>query len=84
MNTKLIESLVQIIQSLSLEEKKVLQKKLNLPNYSHEKQSNEKQNSGRKNTSFEPSLEEYIQITRDERIAQQDELLRNCFGDKNN
>lgn len=30
---------------------------------------------------FDPPLDEYIQETRDERTAQQNELIRSCFKD---
>ncbi|MGI0481035.1 hypothetical protein ACN4EE_09605, partial [Geminocystis sp. CENA526] len=34
----------------------------------------------RQGKAFEPPLDEYIKITRDERIAQHDELINSCFG----
>ena len=54
MNTRLVESLVQIIQSLTLEEQNFLQEKLRQ----------------HKPEAFNPPIDEYIYISRDERTAQ--------------
>ena len=82
MNTKLVESLVQIIQSLTPEEQALLSTKLKLKNNWQEEYQKLLQLRARVFTChgekpFDPPLDEYIQITRDERKAQQDELIRN-------
>ncbi len=82
MNTKLVESLVQIIQSLTPEEQALLSTKLKLKNNLQEEYQKLLQLRARVFTRrgekpFDPALDEYIQITRDERTAQQDELIRN-------
>lgn len=82
MKTKLVESLVQIIQSLTPEEQALLSSKLKFKNNWQEEyqkllQLRAKVFARRGEKSFDPPLDEYIQITRDERIAQQDELIQN-------
>ncbi len=81
MNTKLVESLVQIIQSLTPEEQALLSTKLKLKNNWQEEYQKLLQLRARVFTRrgekpFDPPLDEYIQITRDERTAQQDEVIR--------
>jgi aspartyl/asparaginyl beta-hydroxylase (cupin superfamily) len=68
MNLKLVESLATIIDSLSSEEKQILQRKIQ-----EIKQEKQEIKSGKH------SLDEFINITRDERTAAQDELIYNCF-----
>lgn len=88
MNTRLVESLLQIIQSLTPEEQIFLEEKLKQQKLSSEQHKREqirnKIYERRKGEPFNPPIEEYIYITRDERNAQQDEILRDCFGDKAN
>ena len=88
MNTKLVESLVQIIQSLTPEEQALLEEKLKpRKNWQQEYQKllelRARIFARRGGKPFEPLLDEYIQTTRDERTAQQDELIRSCFGESN-
>lgn len=85
MNTKLVESLVQIIQSLSLEEQALLEEKLK-PRSNWEEQQQKLQEihaqiaARRGEESLDLGLADYIQQCRDERTAQQDELIREVFG----
>ncbi|MBD2495914.1 hypothetical protein [Nostoc sp. FACHB-280] len=89
MNLKLVESLAQIIQSLTPEEQAFLEEKLKQQRLFYEEQQKREQIhreifQRREGKSFEPVLDEYIYITRDERTAQQDELLRACFEENPN
>ncbi|NJL40768.1 MAG: hypothetical protein HC899_31535 [Leptolyngbyaceae cyanobacterium SM1_4_3] len=85
MNTKLVESLVQVIQSLTLEEKALLEEKLK-PRSNWEVQKKKLQEihaqiaARRGEESLDLGLADYIQQGRDERTAQQDELVRETFG----
>ena len=88
MNTKLVESLVQIIQSLDPEEQALFEEKMRKP-------QNDRQESYQKllelrdeifarrgGKPFDPPLSDYIQQGRDDRTAQHDELVREIFGEK--
>jgi hypothetical protein len=85
MNTKLVESLAQIIQSLSREEQALLEEKLK-PRSNWEEQQKKLQEihaqiaARRGEESLDLGLADYIQQGRDERTAQQDELIREVFG----
>ncbi len=84
MNVKLVESLVQIIDSLTPEEQSLLDEKLKHQKF-HQEEQLKRENLRTKikdsleGQVFDPPLEDYIQITRDERTTQQDEWLRSCF-----
>ncbi|MDJ0728387.1 MAG: hypothetical protein QNJ33_00165 [Crocosphaera sp.] len=86
MNTQLIETLAQIINALTLEEKALLQEKTSLKNsleaYQKMVEVREKIFTRREGKPFAPPLNEYIAQTRDERTAQQDEFIRSCLGKK--
>ncbi|MDJ0737318.1 MAG: hypothetical protein QNJ47_25185 [Nostocaceae cyanobacterium] len=89
MNVKLLESLAQVIKSLTPEEQAFLEEILNQQKLLQQEQQQREQlrqkiSERRKGKPFEPNLDEYIQITRNERTAQQDELLRDCLGEKSN
>ena len=81
MNTKLVESLVQVINSLSEEEKELLEQKLK-PQSGWEKQRSriiEKANkihARRGGKPFKPSVTEIIHQMREERDEQ---LMQACF-----
>lgn len=87
MNTKLLDSLVQIIESLTSEEQTILEEKLqakkNKPNWQENQQKlielRQKIFERRGGKPFEPPLDYYIQEARDERDQQLDELMNNCF-----
>ena len=83
MNTQLVETLVQIVNALTPEEKALLKKKIDRPSWEEEYQKlvevREKIFARRGGKPFDPPLDEYIQMTRDERTAEQDELIRTCF-----
>ncbi|WP_373481018.1 hypothetical protein [Geminocystis sp.] len=89
MNIKLVDSILTIIDSLTPEERELLESRiqLNQQNKNSQKIIDKVQdNSFTKSQGkpFEPPLDEYIKITRDERIAQQDELINSYFASKNN
>ncbi|MBE9215279.1 hypothetical protein IQ247_21890 [Plectonema cf. radiosum LEGE 06105] len=89
MNTRLVESLMQIIQSLTPEEQIFLEEKLKQQKLSSSEQQKREQLRNkiyqrRKGEAFNPPIDEYIYITRDERTTQQDEMLHDCFGKKPN
>ena len=81
MNTKLVESLVQVINSLSEEEKNLLQEKLQ-PESNWEQQRSRIMNRAKKiharrgGKPFEPSVTEIIHQMREERDEQ---LMQACF-----
>jgi CHASE3 domain sensor protein len=81
MNTKLVESLVQVINSLSSEEKKLLEEKLQ-HQADWEKQRNriieraKKIHARRGGKPFKPSVTEIIHQMREERDEQ---LMQACF-----
>jgi len=86
MNTQLVESIIQLIKSLTPEEQALIQAKL----HSQEDWENESQKlqklkaevSQRRNDQpFDPPLEDYLHITREERNTQQDQLISECFGE---
>lgn len=86
MNIKLVDSLVTIIDSLTPEERELLESrmKLNKNNNKQEETTEKVQKrilARREGKPFDPPLDEYINITRDERTAEQDELIRSCFGE---
>ncbi|WP_414623645.1 hypothetical protein [Calothrix sp. CCY 0018] len=87
MNTRLVESLLLIIQSLTPEEQNFIEEKLKQQKFdSSEKHKREQLRNNiyqrREGEAFNPPIEEYIYISRDERSIQQDEMLRDCFGKK--
>ena len=86
MNTHLVETLAQIINALTPEEKALLQEKTRLTNsreaYQKMVEVREKICNRREGKPFSPPLNEYIAQTRDERIAQQDEFISSCFEKK--
>lgn len=83
MNTKLVESLVQIIESLTPEEQTILEEKLqankNKPNWQENQQKlrelQKKVFERRKGKPFDPPLDYYIQEGRDERDRQIDAVM---------
>ncbi len=83
MNTQLVDGLAQIIQSLSQEERTLLDEKLKKSHAQAAFQRlislGEKINARRAGKPFEPPLEDYIRQTREERNQQHDELMRSCF-----
>ncbi|MBW4480183.1 MAG: hypothetical protein KME54_25935 [Tolypothrix brevis GSE-NOS-MK-07-07A] len=83
MNTKLVDGLAQIIQSLSKEEKALLDEKLKKSDgqaaFQRLIELGDKINARRAGKPFDPPLEDYIQQTREERNEQYDELMRSCF-----
>lgn len=84
MNTKLVESLVQVINSLSEEEKKLLEEKLQ-PESDWEKQRSriieraKKISDRNQGKPLSPSVTEIIHQMREERDEQ---LMRACFPQK--
>jgi len=88
MNIKLVDSILTIIDSLTPEERELLESRiqLNQENKNSKQTTNKVQDKSfieRKRKTFEPPLDEYIKITRDEHIAQQDELINSCFASSN-
>jgi hypothetical protein len=87
MNTKLLDSLVQIIESLTPEEQTILEKKLqakkNKPNWQENQQKlielRQKIFERRGGKPFDPPLDYYIQEARDERDQQIDAVMGICF-----
>ncbi|MBF2006688.1 MULTISPECIES: hypothetical protein [Chlorogloeopsis] len=83
MNTQLVEALAQIIQSLSQEERALLEEKLKKLDgraaFERLIELGNKINARRGGKPFDPPLEDYIRQTREERNEQHDELIRNCF-----
>jgi len=88
MNSQLVESIVQLIKSLSPEEQALIEAKL----YSETDWEREYHKlvqlkldvaSRRGNKPFDPSIDNYLHLTRDERNTQQDELISDSFGDVN-
>lgn len=83
MNTQLVEALVQIIQSLSKEERVLLDEKLKKPDWQTVRQQIIDHaaaiDARRGGKPFDPPLEDYIQQTREERNQQHDELMESCF-----
>jgi hypothetical protein len=88
MNTKLVDSLVQLIESLSPAERTLLEEKLNArgqkPNPQEEYRLlvalREKIYARRGGQPFDPRLDQYLYEGRDERTALHDELVRGCFS----
>lgn len=84
MNTQLIESIVQLIKSLSPEEQALIETKL-YPQEDweseHQKllQLKRKVSNRRNNQPFNPPIEDYLHQTREERTAQQDKLISNSY-----
>lgn len=83
MNTQLVDTLAQIINALTPEEKALLEEKItsnkNQEAYQKMVEVREQIFARRGGKPFDPPLNEYITQTRDERTAQQDELIRSCF-----
>ncbi|AFZ51091.1 hypothetical protein [Dactylococcopsis salina] len=86
MNTQLIESIIQLIKSLTPEEQALIEAKL----HTQEDWENEHQEllqlkrkvSDRVNSQpFNPPIEKYLNQAKEERIAQQDEIISNCFNE---
>ncbi|MGB3639791.1 MAG: hypothetical protein WBA39_19775 [Rivularia sp. (in: cyanobacteria)] len=89
MNTRLVESLLQIIKSLTPEEKLFLEEKLKQQKFDLSEQQKREQLRNniyqrREGEAFNPPIEEYVYISRDERSIEQDEILRDCFREKSN
>ncbi|BAZ22510.1 hypothetical protein NIES4073_33940 [Kalymmatonema gypsitolerans NIES-4073] len=80
MNTHLVESLVQIIHSLSKEERALLDEKLKKTDWQTLRQqiinNAATVNARRGGKPFDPPIEEIIQQMREER---DDQILRTCF-----
>ncbi|GAB1540719.1 hypothetical protein NUACC21_33880 [Scytonema sp. NUACC21] len=83
MNTQLVDSLVQIIQSLSQEERTLLDKKLQKSDaraaFQRLIELGDKINARREGKPFDPPIEDYIQQTREERNEQHDQLMHSFF-----
>ena len=87
MNTQLVESIVQLIKTLNPEEQALIEAKLHSQeDWETEEQKLwqlKKQISERRNHQpFDPPIEEYVHITREERNAQHDQLMSELFGQK--
>jgi hypothetical protein len=87
MNTQLVESIVQLIKSLTPEEPALIEAKLpsqedGKTEYQKLLQLKRKVSERRNNKPFDPPIEDYLYITREERNAQQDELIAELFGEK--
>jgi hypothetical protein len=88
MNTKLVDSIVQLIESLSPAERTLLEEKLNARERKPDPQEEyrllvalrEKISARRGGQPFNPSLDQYLYEGRDERTALHDELVRSCFS----
>jgi len=84
MNTKLVDSLVAVIRSLTPEEQTLLEEKLK-PRSNWDVQKEKLQEihaqiaARRGEESFDLGLADYVQQGRDERTVQQDELMREVF-----
>ena len=89
MNTKLVNSLVQIIESLTIEERELLNQKLDqkhqVDNYQKQQEKlaalQQKIFERRGGKLFEPSLDSYIEAGREELNKKHDELIEQCFTD---
>ena len=86
MNTQLVESIVQLIKTLTPEEQALVEAKLHPQEDwvgEHQKllQLKRKVSQRRNNQPFDPSIEDYLYLTRDERTAHSDELMAICFGE---
>lgn len=83
MNAKLVESLAQIIQSLTPEERALLEEKIKPYNWQAELQKLQELRdqvfARRADQPFDLPLDEHIHQSRNERIRQQDELISECF-----
>lgn len=83
MNTQLVDGLAKIIQSLSKEERALLDEKLKKSDGQAAFQRlislGDKINARRAGKPFDPPLEDYIRQTREERNEQHDELMRSWF-----
>jgi hypothetical protein len=84
MNIQLVESLAQIINSLTPEEQELLRNKTSIKNGQEQDLLEIQKVKAVKQQGklFDPPLADYIQITRDERTAQQDELLQEIIKEK--
>jgi hypothetical protein len=89
MNTKLVNSLVQIIESLTTEERELLDQKLEqkhqINNWQEQQEKlaalQQKIFERREGKAFDPSFAVYIQEGRDELNRKHDELIEQCFKD---
>jgi hypothetical protein len=84
MNVPLVESLVQVILSLSPEERALLEERLHRKTNWRETLKRIEEHAAavhvrRGGKPFDPPLDEYIRQTREERNQQHDELMRSCF-----
>lgn len=80
MNTQLVESIVQLIQSLTPEEQALVKAKLQpqedwQSEYQKLLQLKRKVFARRNNHPFDPPIEDYLYLARDARTAEQDELI---------
>jgi hypothetical protein len=88
MNTKLVESLVQIVRSLTPEEQVLFEAKLKPERYNWQEQRHEIHAlkaaifARRGGKPFDPPLSAYIQEARDERNAMYDQVIRDAFTDR--
>lgn len=88
MNIRFVNSLVQPIETLTVEERTLLEDKLRdlprKPDRSEENQKlvalQQKILARRQGKPFDPPLDRYLQEGRDERTAIQDELVIDCFS----
>ncbi|MDV2998699.1 MAG: hypothetical protein N5P05_000305 [Chroococcopsis gigantea SAG 12.99] len=83
-NTQLVESIVQLIKTLSPEEQALVEAKLHpqedwLGEYEKLLQLQIKISQRLNNQRFKPSIEYHLHAGRDERMAQQDEFVASCF-----
>jgi hypothetical protein len=83
MNTQLVDSVFQVIQSLSPEERALLDEKLQKSDARAAFQRlidlGDKINARRGGKQFSPPLEDYIQQTREELNQQHDQLMTSFF-----
>ena len=84
MNTQLIESIIQLIKSLTPEEQALIEAKIHTQEdwkseHQHLLQLKEKVSSRDNNQPFNPPIENYLHQTREERTAQQDQIISDCF-----
>ena len=88
MNTQLVESIVELIKSLTPEEQALIEAKLHSQEdwkaeYQKLWQLKRQISERRNHQPFNPPAEEYVHMTTEERNAQQDELLAELFGKDN-
>ncbi len=86
MNTQLVESIIQLIKTLTPEEQALVEAKLHSQEdwqSEHQKllQLKRKVSKRRNNQPFTSPIEDYLYLAREEHTAQQDEFMANCFGE---